>query len=434
MGNLFSRSDRSEKTQPPQRSTTLPSNTVQPDRSQFQQGMQRDQDTRYHPQYRSGNTLPAGGRYDNPQQKDSPSYNQQATQAYGSYPQQSYESRPSDLRIDTSGGRGRNVGQPATSPIESYQRTNSHQEGQRGSYSAANTHSSNMNIPTTRGPVSTHTGRSSIDPHVVSLHKRSRSPTTAQAGGRVVDSPEPASAVPAAYRHSAGPPGHGDLLAPPDRSGRNSGGTPVEGLGTFTSKRISPVDGIPRSDEEQEAPFRIGIPGSEEEVARQRRRTRQVLIEQGRFVEAAAIGGGVVDGERERVVSPTTDRVKDGDRRRESETSGEGGDEVRPATVAERMMNPKVDRDRGMSATSVARAPLSRAATDDRVEGAAAAPGSDVGIRAGGAAGASKPMPAQPRGFVAELPGSKAEGYESEEDVQMSATVKPGDWEMPVFV
>ena len=37
-------------------------------------------------------------------------------------------------------------------------------------------------------------------------------------------------------------------------------------------------------------------------------------------------------------------------------------------------------------------------------------------------------------GVIAELPGSKAEGYESEEEIPMSATAYPGQEWMPVFV
>lgn len=37
-------------------------------------------------------------------------------------------------------------------------------------------------------------------------------------------------------------------------------------------------------------------------------------------------------------------------------------------------------------------------------------------------------------GMIAELPGSRAEGYESEEEIPMSATAYPGQEWMPVFV
>jgi hypothetical protein len=148
----------------------------------------------------------------------------------------------------------------------------------------------------------------------------------------------------------------------------------VEGLGTFSNKRISPVGGIPRSDEEQEKPYRIGLPGEEDE---HRRRTRQLLIEQGVIRDA---GSGAAQS------SP------DGTDRR---------------TVAERMMFP-APQGASKDVSNTARAPLSRDGREGR-----GAPG-----------------------FVAELPGSKAEGYESEEEVTMSATVKPGDWDwnMPAWV
>jgi len=180
-----------------------------------------------------------------------------------------------------------------------------------------------------------------------------------------------------------------DNLAPPT-SNRGSGGTPVEGLGTFSNKRISPVGGIPRSSEEQEAPFKIGIPGEED----QRRRTRQLMIEQGRFRDlnsAQAAGPASPSGLA-------------------GAGASQGGDQ---RTVAERMMNPGGVHDKAPNAASAARAPMSRHGAGTRESSVKQAPGS-----------------------VAELPGSKADGYESEEEITMSATVRPGDWDwqMPVFV
>jgi hypothetical protein len=419
MGNLFGRSDKSEKPHPPQRSTTLPSGTAQPDRGHYQYheygSQQRDQDSRY--QYDAGGPAPAGGYLGDPQQDDYLSHNQHSQQkGYQVAPPQGYDSRPSDLRIDTS-GQGRNVDQPATAPVQSYSRAthDSFQNGApKGSYSAttAVTHdnSTYQGPPSTRAPLN---GPSSIDPHVASLHKRSRSPTSAAAAAaRGLESPEPGQ-----NNAAAATAGAIDSLAPPDHSGRNSGGTPVDGLGTFSKHRISPVDGIPRSDEEQEAPFRIGIPGSEGEEGRRRRRTRQILIEQGRFVEAKNLDTAVGGGKKGRV---------EWSEQRERGLSGGGagggaggaGGEERGMTVAERMMNPGRE-DRGVNAASASRAPVTRG-------------GSEQGRAADG--GAVKSVPSQAQGFVAELPGSKADGYESEEEIQMSATVRPGDWEMPVFV
>lgn len=373
MGNLFSRSDKTDKTQPPQRSTTLPSNSVQPERNQYPQQFQ---DPRYQQQQQFSSSPAPGGYYGTPQQQDYMNYNQ-PTQPSGSYlPQgypvaspQGYESRPSDLRIDTSGqGREIGSGHPATAPVQSFARNNSYQGG-GGTYSSSSrTHSftnKHQGPPTTRAPISAPTGQSSIDPHVVSLHKRSRSPTM---GRRTSSEPgEPGQQV--------------DSLAPPNPA-RSSGGTPVDGLGTFIGKRISPVGGIPRSDEEQEAPFRIGIPGADEE---QRRRTRQILIEQGRFKDA------------NEVMSAGGDVANNNEQQQQQQSS---------RTVADRIMNPG-GREREPAAASASRAP-GRTSRD----------------------GGSKQAPGQ----VAELPGSKADGYESEEEIKMSATVKPGDWEMPVFV
>lgn len=153
-------------------------------------------------------------------------------------------------------------------------------------------------------------------------------------------------------------------------------------LGTFSSKKISPVGGVPRSAEDQEAPYRIALPG-ETSDERERRRTRQLMIEQGR--ESSGKGAGSVGG-----VSSTA--------------ADASGSSQTGQTVAERMTGPQIS-DRGIHNTSaVARAPAAHSGNE----------------RGGSAA-------------IAELPGSKAEGYESEEEIQMSATAFPGQWQDPIY-
>jgi hypothetical protein len=387
MGNLFSRSDKSEKTTPPQRSTTLPPNSQQPSNlyhpnvsqyyapdGQQQTGPTAGTGNMSYYQNASPYKAPEGsfqgapltgvadGEYHH-NESQRPKYDHQAQGNVTNSPS-NYESRPQDLRIDTTGYSGRQAGMN-TAPPNFLPRDPSHQVpsdiGTRSS-----TQPGTFEPPRTRAPISASGGqRSNIDARVVELHKRSRSPKLGRPGSPEDDYDRD-------IRHNGG-------LAPPGNEARNSGGTPVEGLGTFINKKISPVDGIPRSEEEQEKPYRIGLPGEEEES---RRRTRQLLIEQGRFQDAAALG------------SPSSSSAQD------------NGTMPDRRTVAERMMAPA--QGPGQDVANSARAPLSRDGREDR---------------------------GQP-GYVAELPGSKAEGYESEEEITMSATVRPGDWDwnMPAWV
>jgi hypothetical protein len=387
MGNLFSRSDKSEKATPPQRSTTLPPNSQQPSNLYYQNASQYNA-----PDGQLQGAAPTGaeggGYYHNASQYNAPdgqirgaslagvaggSYHhnegqrpEHGYQAQGhvTHSPSNYETRPQDLRIDTTGHNGRQIGLN-TAPPKFLPRDPSHQGPiDVGTHNSAQP--GTFSPPTTRAPISAPTGqRSNIDARVVELHKRSRSPKLGRPGS-------PEDEYGRNNRHSGG-------LAPPGNEARNSSGTPVEGLGTFSNKKISPVDGIPRSEEEQEKPYRIGLPGEEEES---RRRTRQLLIEQGRFRDAAALGG------------PASPSAQD------------NGNMPDGRTVAERMMSPIQGPSQDVANST--RAPMSRDGREGR---------------------------GQP-GYVAELPGSKAEGYESEEEITMSATVRPGDWDwnMPAWV
>lgn len=391
MGNLFSKSDKNERVATPQRSSTLPYNSVQPDRGQYQQQYQDDRSQQY------PYSAPVGGYppQQEPQQynyNEHPSQNESYSQHYPTpatnYNQQHHDSRPSDLRIDTSGHGGRRINHPATAPPQTYAPRDISYDGTTSNHNTAvsafpshnpnststtfyhpTTATSPIPPPTTRAPTSAAPSSairpSTIDAHVVQLHKRSRSPTSE------------------ARRRS-----QGGSLAPPVPEEDID---PAGGLGTFSNKKYSPVDGIVRSEGEQEKPWRIGIPGSDGEEGR--RRTKQLVIEQGGRMRDVGHGSAV-----------------------------DGTQQQQQQTVAERMMAPSMP------------------ASASTVNGHA---------HANGASGITKPPPipamspnrdaigsrdGRRGGYVAELPGSKAEGYESEEEITMSATAFPGDWQMPVFV
>lgn len=81
-----------------------------------------------------------------------------------------------------------------------------------------------------------------ITPRVAALHTRSRSP---KLGRRSNDD------LNAEY----------NALSVPHSHTQNQNESPVSGLGTFSSKKVSPVGGIPRSEAEQEKPWAIKLPG-----------------------------------------------------------------------------------------------------------------------------------------------------------------------------
>jgi len=160
---------------------------------------------------------------------------------------------------------------------------------------------------------------------------------------------------------------------------------PVSQLGTF--KNRSPA-GDATEQEVQEKPWRIDLPEAEEREAK--RKAKQLLIERGGTS-----------------ASPTSARES----ATRSPVQGPGvglgqGQEARPLTVAEKIMGAQ-------------RSPLSPSA-------AAVVNTTSAGrdLRSPGGAG-RKEWP------VAELPGSKAEGYESDEEVPMCATAYPGQEWMP---
>lgn len=149
---------------------------------------------------------------------------------------------------------------------------------------------------------------------------------------------------------------------------------PVATLGTFSSKKISPAGGIPRDESEQERPFAIGIPGLDEEDERKRRLRERI--------EGAAAG---------RSDTPVSIESQGHHGKNEGgEGGGDGG------------------LDRNVSVLDPSRrepSPTGRSKARDKSSG-----------------------------FIAELPGSRAAGYESEEEIPMSATAYPGQEWVPVMV
>ena len=353
MMGFFSRGSKNQKTGPPQRSSTLPSNTEQPYRQPQPESRNisyrapGDRQSSYQPAepYDGGHSV-AGGRYDlssqnihngsDPQNQPNWSSNTPAQTAadyaqpseYSTYQQPSQ--RPTNLHVDTGDDYGRRVSLPATAPP----RTQAPRDVsyQSPTYYSAATRASEQSDEPPR-----------TDPRVADLHKRSRSP---KLGRR---SSEDEAIAGAADQQ--------------DESAR---------LGTFSNKKISPAGGITRPEEDQEAPFRIALPGDAEE---QKRRTKQLAIEQGRYGDGAATGGAV------------------------------GSTSLPPQTVADKMTGPQLPGSDAPKGSVATRAPL-----QERPNGTL-----------------------NPKAYVAELPGSKAQGYESEEEIPMSATAGPGQWNDPLY-
>jgi hypothetical protein len=167
-----------------------------------------------------------------------------------------------------------------------------------------------------------------------------------------------------------------------DDDGRSGSARPVGGvtkLGTFSGKRISPVGGVPRSEGDQERPYAIVIPGLDDGDDEERRRKPRRRVEGGQ----AAI----------------PDRT----------------DTDTPVSVATTEDEAPPPRD-----VLVSDRPAPAPAGQGQAQGR-----SDARDRSSGSASG---------GFVAELPGSHAEGYSSEEEIAMSATAYPGQEWMPVVV
>lgn len=260
------------------------------------------------------------------------------------------QNRPSDLRIDTSNPPRGHYSVPASAPVQN-----------RAVASASapyNPHPS-PRIPTTTAPASA-SPRANQDPraHVIDLHKRSRSPRLGRPASDEFDVA-------------------GQLPSKKQAPGVNSM------LGTFSSKRISPVGGVPRPDNDQERPYAITVPGLDDD-GRERRR-KQTPAQR-------------IAGEVDRSDTPVSFASSHGGHPHGTShnlDAGDGGLD-RQVSVLE-----------GYNNTAMSPREARRSSARDKTT---------------------------PAGVIAELPGSKAEGYESEEEIPMSATAYPGQEWMPVFV
>lgn len=163
------------------------------------------------------------------------------------------------------------------------------------------------------------------------------------------------------------------------------GGEYVSKLGTFSSKKISPVGGIPRNEGDQERPYAIVLPGLDEEDERKRKLAGRTTAETGSHA-----GPGRSD-------TPVS-----------VESENHGTTDATPGALQAGTGAGHRGLDRNVSVL-------------------------DPNRRSPSPTGKSNARHVS-SGFVAELPGSRAEGYESEEEIPMSATAYPGQEWVPVFV
>lgn len=282
--------------------------------------------------------------------------------------------RPADLRIDTATpDRRTRVDYPNTAPVQVYPQ-----------YPARESFSS---IPTTAGvakslqtsPLSNRTLVTSPKPpltaqdqrsHVVDLHKRSRSPKLGRRSSE-------------------------DLAA--ERRNLHAGNDLAGSLGTFSNKRISPVGGVARAEDDQERPFAIGLPpgfAEDEQQARSKdSKTRD------RVSALATLERGHGEGYRQGHIRTDT-----------------------PVSV--QSLNEPEKSDNGTGT-------LARATQQGTADGLVSRSGTTAG---GSQDPKSQALSMNKSSTAVELPGSKPDGYESEEEVVMSATAYPGQEWMPVFV
>lgn len=330
-------------------------------------------------------------------------------------------------------------------------------------------------------PVSAETG-SKITPRVAALHTRSRSPKL----GR---------------RDS------GDLNE--EFSAIQNSNSPVAGLGAFHNKKVSPMGGVPRHEEEQEKPFVIGLPGGHGQrdstqddpnsaASSKAREMRRIMLERSpvdqgvnnqqgphgqtvadRFMGIPASGPAM--SKQPAITSPVSPQIMPnvmisknpslrgrGPLNRSttpvsSHTTANGHSILsnstggRNANLASNTQPPVPPISSAMAVqaplaptsappvptssqqrTAMPPVPPVRALTPPQPVisppppplSKAAAPTTT------NEAGVTKTLPAPRAGKVIEmheLPGSRPDGYESEEEVVMSATAFPGQEWMPVF-
>jgi len=326
-------------------------------------------------QYSSGI---AGGTYPSMQANQS-SFNPQP----GGYPSNTVpyinpdQRRPSDLRIDTNTPNRSSQNIPATAPAQVYpNRETQFSPPPPGSVEARQYGAPSPRFTTTTAPTSA--AGSGTNPgagrnHVFDLHKRSRSPKL----GR---------------RNSSE-----DFDAQRRRDQEN--GLAATGLGTFISKRISPVGGVPRPESDQERPYAIDLPGLDEDA------------------DQSQAGGH----KRNRTMSPIPQTIQEN-------TLG-------AATAAARSGTP-VSLDSSAKDSGAAGVPsggtgtYSRAVHSGAMDGLVSRSSTTAAPPTGKAIARDKSV----GGTAVELPGSKPDGYESEEEVVMTATAYPGQEWMPTFV
>lgn len=300
----------------------------------------------------------------------------------GSYPTNTVpylnpdQRRPSDLRIDTNTPNRSSQNIPATAPAQIYPNRESQfsppPPGNVGArpYGSASPGFTTTTAPTSAAASSTNPG--AVRNHVIDLHKRSRSPKL----GRKNSSE--------------------DFDA--RRRQEQENGLAATGLGTFISKRISPVGGVPRPESDQERPYAIDLPGLDEDTD-----------------QSQAAGH-----RRTRTMSPIPPSIQEN-------TLGDPTAAARSGTPVSFDGSAK---DSGAGATSGGTGTYSRAVHSGATDGLVSRSGTSAAQPTGKAIARDKSL----GGAAVELPGSKPDGYESEEEVLMSATAYPGQEWMPTFI
>lgn len=283
--------------------------------------------------------------------------------------------RPSDLRIDTNTPNRSSQNVPSTAPAQVYpNRESSFSPAPSGGAVSRPYGSASPGFPTTTHPASS--AASTTNPgtgrnHVIDLHKRSRSPKL----GRKNSSE--------------------DFDA--RRRQEQENGLAATGLGTFISKRISPVGGVPRPESDQERPYAIDLPGLDEDADQSQ-------------------GAG---HRRVRTMSPIPPALQ-------QNTLG--------ASATARSETP-VSLDgstKDAGAASGGTGTYSRATQSGATDGLVSRSGTSAAQQQQTGKAIARDKSAG--GTFVELPGSKPDGYESEEEVLMSATAYPGQEWMPTFV
>ena len=258
------------------------------------------------------------------------------------------QNRPADLRIDTTHQHRNQHGPqgPATAPAQV----------QPASSTSAPYNPNPSPSGATSAPVMSNSSplpqSSNPRAHVINLHKRSRSPRL----GRTLSD---------------------DLDASQQQPQQQQ--PPKSMLGTFSSKKMSPVGGIRRSENDQERPYAITVPGLDDDE-RNRRNKRLLPDRSGTPVSIQESGGGAATSQ---------------------------GNPRSPVHTGTGHLERNVSVLDGYNNVPTSPREARRSSARDKTT---------------------------PAGVIAELPGSKAEGYESEEEIPMSATAYPGQEWMPVFV